>query len=73
MNRADRRRIGFRPNRAGTVRVAACCRTKPCDRHAAVNGILLEVNKHGKWQPLGVMGRDNQWVLRQEPGKGVTL
>jgi hypothetical protein len=73
MSRADIRRAGVQRNRNGAVRAAACCRIKPCARHEAVNGLLLEVRKAGKWQPLGVMGRDGQWVIRKDPGKAVEL
>lgn len=73
MSRADNRRAGFRANRDGTIRPAACCRTTPCERHAAVKGVLLEVRKSGKWQNLGVLGKDGKWILHVEPGHGVVL
>lgn len=73
MGRAEFRRAGYRAYPNGSVRPAACCRSKPCEKHLALNGILLEVRKSGKWQPLGVLGRDQQWVIRKEPGKAVEL
>lgn len=73
MGRAELRRAGYRANPDGSIRPAACCRTKPCERHAKLGGLLLEVRKSGKWQNLGVIGRDGQWIVHFEPGHGVTL